>query len=176
MVYAPAPPSKPGHKGATPSTFYAGERATPTSTHVASTPPEQLIATSHPGKSINSHPTRPQGKEKGNQNAPSHQPRKKVVNFSQQNNEKSAHHVWKRKEEGKNSATSEIRPPPHADSSNEEKKQSTTATRSPPKMNSANPSTNSSQRVTFTHLDQVNGGGKEREENRQRNIAGRGRE
>ena len=43
-------------------------------------------------------------------------------------------------------------------------------------MNSANPSTNSSQRVTSTHLNQVNGGGKEREKNWKLNIAVRGRE
>ena len=126
------PPSKPGHKGATPSTSYSGERATHTSTHVACTPPEQLIAPSHPGKTNNSHPTRPQGKGEGNENAPSHQPKKKAVKFSQQNDEKSAHQVWKRKEEGKNSATSEIRSPPQGNSSNEEKKQFTTAIRSPP--------------------------------------------
>jgi hypothetical protein len=64
--------------------------------------------------------------------------------------------------------------PPHKRNSSNEKKQSTTATRSPQKMNSAYPSTNSSQRVTSTHLDQVNGSGKEREGNRQQNIAGRG--
>ena len=117
--------------------------------------------------------------KEGNQNAPSHQLKKKAVKFSQQDTTGRVHTtVWKRKEEGKNSATSWDSTSPACEFFQRRKKKAVYHCDSiPPQMNSSQP-----LYQLFTKSDfrppqpTINGGGKDREKNRQRNIAGRGRE